>query len=90
MSSYTSGDYDHLNNMIDDPEIHHIGFILNHRHDMYITSPLNIMEETCVSLPKQFVKKMIEPWMNANIQFFAELSKVNVWNQHNQQTEKNV
>ena len=31
---------------------------------------------------------MIEPWMNANIQISAQLSKTYVWNQDSQQMEQ--
>ena len=31
---------------------------------------------------------MFEQWMNSNIQIVAQLSKFNVWNQHNQQMEQ--
>ena len=55
---------------------------------MYITSPLKIMEEIVISFPELFVKKMLEPWMNANIQIVAQLSKANVWKQHNPQMEQ--
>ena len=44
MAYYTSGDYVYFNNITDIPNKNHNGFILNHRHDLYITSPLNIME----------------------------------------------
>ena len=56
MEDYTSGDYVYLNNMKDQTKIHHIGFILNHRHDIYITSPLKIMEEKFVSFPEISIK----------------------------------
>ena len=39
------GDYFHFISMTDKTESHHIGFILNHRYDIYITSSLNILEE---------------------------------------------
>ena len=67
MEYYTSGDYDYFNNIIENPKRHHIGFIFNQIHDMYITSPLNIMKETFVSFPNLFVKEMLKPWMNTNI-----------------------
>ena len=61
--------------MTDKPVSHHIFCILNHRSDMYITPPFNIMEETFVSFPKLFDKKILEPCMDTNIQIFAQLSK---------------
>ena len=73
--------------MKDNPNKHHIGFILNKINDMYITSPLNITEELFVSLPKLSVKEMLIKWMNSNIQNFAQLSKVYVCNKHNTQIE---
>ena len=48
-----------LKKMSDNPESHHIGFISNQRHDMYITSQLNILEEKIVSYQKLFVKKIL-------------------------------
>ena len=42
MAAYTSGDYVYFNNMNDIPNKHHIGFILNQIHDIYITSPLKL------------------------------------------------
>ena len=60
MAAYTYGDYFYFNNMIDNPKKHHIGFILNQRHDTYITSPFNIMKETFVSLPTLFVKNFLK------------------------------
>ena len=67
------------------PNKHHIGFILNQIHDMYITSPLNIMEETFQSFTNLFVNKMLNKWMNANNRIIDKLSKVNVCNRDNQQ-----
>ena len=59
MPNYTSGDYVYFNNITDKPKIYHVGFILNQRDDMYITSPLNILEETYVPFPKIFFKKFL-------------------------------
>ena len=73
MTDYTSGDHVYFNNIIENPKKYLIGFILNQRHDMYITSSLGIMEENIVSFLELFVSKMIEPWMNANIQIVAQL-----------------
>ena len=67
MSDYTYGYYVYFNKMTDKPKSRNIGLILNQRHYMYITSPLNIPEETFVSFPKLVVKQMLEPWMNSNI-----------------------
>ena len=78
MSYYTSGYYVYFNNMRTNHEIKHLGFILNPRHYMYITSPLGIMEKMLVSYLGLFVKKILELWMNNNIQIVAQLSKVNV------------
>ena len=86
MSAYTYGDYDYFNNIIDTPEIHHLGFILNKIHAIYITYPLKTTEETFY-FSELFVLK-IEPGMNYNIQIFDQLSKVNVWNQHNKQVKQ--
>ena len=55
VAAYTSGSYVYFNNMIDKAENHYIVFIFNQRNDMYITSPLNILDENFVSLPKPFV-----------------------------------
>ena len=88
MSAYTSGDSIYFNNMTDNTKKHHIGFLLNQRHDIYIKSLLNIMDQNFVSLPKLFVNKMLIKWINANIQIVAQLSKVNVRNKHNQQMEE--
>ena len=57
MPDYTSGYYIYFNNMTDKPEIRYIDFILDHIHYMYITSLLNIPEETFVSFPKKLFKK---------------------------------
>ena len=43
--------------MADIPKRNHIGFIMNHTHDMYVTSPLNLMEEIFVSLPNLLFKE---------------------------------
>ena len=88
MQAYTSGDYVYFNNMTDKPKRHHIGFILNQMHDMYVTPPLNITEVTFAQFSELFVKNILEPWMNSNIQVVAQLSKVNIWNQIFQQMEK--
>ena len=80
------GDYFHFISMTDKTESHHIGFILNHRYDIYITSSLNILEEKMYHL-QNYLKKL-EPWMNANIQISAQLSKTYVWNQDSQQMEQ--
>ena len=88
MVAYTSGDYVYFINMTDNPEINHIGFILNKRHDMYITPQLKIVEETFVSFSELFVKKNLVPWIKTSIQIVDHLSKVNIWNQHNQQMEQ--
>ena len=60
MAAYTSGDYVYINNMTDNPKINHVFFILNQRHEMYITSLLNITEEKFVSLPNLSVKKILK------------------------------
>ena len=60
MAAYTSGDYVYLNNMTYKTKIHNIGFILNQRHEMYITSLLNITEEKFVSFPNLSVKKILK------------------------------
>ena len=52
MAAYNYGDYVYFNNMTDNPGRHHIGFIFNQRHGMYITSPLNILEEIFVLFPE--------------------------------------
>ena len=71
MADYTYGGYFYFINMIDNPKKHLIGFILNQRHDTYITSPFNIMKETFVSFPTLFVKKLLETCINTNIQIVA-------------------
>ena len=48
MLDHTSRDYVYFNNMTYKTKSNNIGFILNQRNDTYITSPLNIMEETLV------------------------------------------
>ena len=70
---YTSGDYFYFNKMTDNPESHHIDYTLIQRDNIYVTSPLNITEETFVSFPKLSVKKMLEPWMDSNIQIVSQL-----------------
>ena len=45
MPAYTFGGYIYFMNITDHPEIHHRVYILNQRHDMYITSPLKVFEE---------------------------------------------
>ena len=67
VEAYTSGDYVYFDNIKDNPKRHHIGFILNQKHDMYIKSPSKITEETFVLLQILFGKKILKPWMNANI-----------------------
>ena len=74
--------------MTDITKGHYIGFIFNQRHEIHITSPLNILEETFLSHPKLFVKKMHEPWMNSNTLVVSKVSKVHVWNQHGQKMEQ--
>ena len=56
MSAYTSGDYVYFNNTKDKTDCYYIGFILDQRHEMYIKSPLMILEEVFTSFPKQFDK----------------------------------
>ena len=57
MAYYTSGDYVYFNNMKDNPKTYHIGFIFNQKHDMYIISLLNIMEEVFVLFPNLYLNK---------------------------------
>ena len=52
MAAHASGYYVYFNNITYNPERYHIGFILNHRHDIYITSSFRIMEVTFISFPK--------------------------------------
>ena len=73
--------------MTDITKGHYIGFIFNQRYEIHITSPLNILEETFLSHPKLFVKKMHEPWMNYNTLVVSKVSKVHVWNQHGKKME---
>ena len=73
--------------MIDIPNKHHIGFILNDIHDIYITSTLKFTDKIFESLPNLFVDKMLKFFINAHIQIAAYLSKGNVWNKDNQQME---
>ena len=56
MADYTTGDYD----MIDMLNKYNIDFILNQIHDVYITSPLNIMEENFESMPNLFLNKILK------------------------------
>ena len=46
------------------------------------------MEDKFVSFLELLFKQMLEPCINANTQIVAQLSKLNVQNQHNQQTEQ--
>ena len=64
MPAYTSGGCVYFNNMTDNPESHNIGFILNQRHDKYITSPLNITEEKLYHIQNYLLKKILNHgWM---------------------------
>ena len=57
---------------------------------MYITSPLKFLSETFASFLKLFVKKLLEPWINANIQIVAQVSKIDVWDKHSKKKGTNV
>ena len=48
-----------IKNMTHTLNEHYNRFIMNHIHDMYITSPLNFMDEIFKSLPKIFVDKIL-------------------------------
>ena len=52
MADYNLGYYIYFKNMTYNSNIYNIGFILNQRHNMCITSLLNIMEEKVVFLAK--------------------------------------
>ena len=52
LPDYTSGYYVYFWKYRDQPESHHSIFVLNQVPDMYITSPLNFLAETFVSLSK--------------------------------------
>ena len=60
-------------NLTDIPNKHHIGFILNDIHDMYITSTLKFTDKIFESLPNLFVDKMLKFFINAHIQIAAYL-----------------
>ena len=72
MPAYTFGSYVYFKNIPDQPEGHHISFILHQIPDMYITSPLKFLAEPFVSFPKISVKN-IDPNINANIQIVLQL-----------------
>ena len=60
MADYTCGDYVYFKKMDDIPTEHHNHFILNQIQDMYIISPLKLMEWIFESLPNLFVDRMLE------------------------------
>ena len=55
---------------------------------MYITPPFNYLSDTFVSFTKLCDNKNLEPWINANIQIVAQLSKIDVWNKYGQKVEQ--
>ena len=74
--------------MTDQPEINHRAYTLNHIPDTYITSTLKYLAENSVSFPKLFVKNILEPWINADLQIVAHLSKIYARNKHSKETEQ--
>ena len=58
MSSYTYGDYVCFKNMIDTTNEHHNHYILNHIPELYITSPLKLMDDIFESFSSPSVDKM--------------------------------
>ena len=58
MPDYNSGDYVYFNNITDKTKSR-VGFILNQRHDMYITSPLKIMEENLYHFQNYLLKQIL-------------------------------
>ena len=62
MPDYNSGDYVYFNNITDKTKSR-VGFILNQRHDMYITSPLKIMEENLYHFQNYLLKQILNHWV---------------------------
>ena len=62
--------------MIDKPEINHKVCILNQIPGMYITSPVNFLTKSFVSFTKLFVKKIFEPWINADKKLFLNYEQL--------------
>ena len=88
MAAYTFGDCVYLKNMTDITNENYNYLILNHIKDMNIISPLKFINETFEFLPNLFVDIMVKECMNAHIQIVDQLSKVNLCNKENQQTEE--
>ena len=59
MPDFTSGNYVYFKDNEEVPKSHHRVFILNQGSDFYITPPLKLLEESLSSLPKLFVKKLL-------------------------------
>ena len=62
--------------------------ILNQVPDMYITSPLDFWAEIFVSFPTLFFTKILEPWIDINIQIVDQLLKIDLCNKHIQKLYK--
>ena len=53
-------------------------FIMKQEPNFTITSPMRLLEEKSKNLPEVFVKNMIVPWIEENVQVVAQLSIIYV------------
>ena len=58
------------------------------RNLIYITSPLKLLAEKLLSLPKIFVEDILEPWIKHNTQIVAQLSKTDAYKKHSKNNNK--
>ena len=87
MPECTCGDYVYLKDNYEISKNHHKNFIMKQEPDFNITSQMRFMEKKLKMLPGIFVKNMIVPWIEENVQFFAQLSRIDVRNKNGQKND---
>ena len=87
ISSYTSGDYVYFNDMTDKPKTSYWFNIESETWQVYNITIDDYGRNICI-FANPICQKVQYKWMNANIQIVAQLLKVNVWKNYNQQMEQ--